>query len=1093
MGSACRRASSRGVIVLGLGGFLALAAPAFAKIPRETPRAPQAKLLAADSWVGKLLGTCVQQGNWILYKPPGAKETKKLPVSECTLPDGQGKEFMSRLCIPIAGTMTLIEKPATCGKNQMCYVGVCKYPKLEILPAQVCSDSDHPDPTFPWIPPTGSGLPSPTLPPDDPQIFQPGNITVSKGAKKTQDYADSCKGPLLIESVCTGAGPQQSQQVKVKCPPNFQCDPQAEMNGITGAACDEICPPPFVDVCSDPGCQQLLIECEDQPPDPCSPIDPANDYPNATIFGSPGNWHIDICLPDGSDVVGHYQCKEGKSNLGITKCEPPDLCFNGLCNGEPPPEPEPQELCADSDPPIPPLGKPFGNPTFFGGISIQGAGLPAANDYCDKQNPYMVWQAKCSPTDPEGYTFGTNPTLCPNDPDGTALVCISGVCVKPSPCQCEAFSDNGVDIPGKAAGTKQDGKPFTAYDQCQGDLLLEAMCEPSSVDCHVYAPTKCVGEEDKIEVCVSVPLGGICKPVDQATCSDTDVEDDKYILGEVSGINKLGEKFEKKDYCVPAFGYEYLEQAQCDTTSTDGYTFKPLDCSPGFCLNGICTPCLDEDPKDSPYKKGLVFVEGEPLHTDYCLNEGEKLLIQASCDDKGALVFGKAEPCPDDTICLLGACVPPNIDKCGGVVVPSDGNVCTTDTCNPATGAPQYNPAQDGTTCDDSNLCTEATVCVAGKCGGGTPVVWDDKNPCTIDSCAPKSGISHLPIVCPAGKTCSPKTGTCEKQILCNGNGVVDLPTEECDKADLDGMTCQDLESIFSGGALACNASCKFDTSGCYVCGNAKYEPTEECEKNPKKYEPAILPKWVQCQDFFPAPATGEVDCDPTTCKFIFICKNPGDPYGSPPKPETPLNTTLPPAACGNWVVDPGEECDKKNVAMKTCKELGYGIGWVTCTPECKLSTKTCYGTPEDPYGPSPDPDYVPTCGNGIKDVDEACEWAKHPVTKVPSPPWPKLCQELGFYSGVSICNENCELDYSMCYGTPGNPFGGTQHCGDGILNPGEECDIPPWSVVKGPTIGNCSSLGYYGGSVKCVGCKYDYESLTCYGWSSDPYGKPPG
>jgi hypothetical protein len=48
------------------------------------------------------------------------------------------------------------------------------------------------------------------------------------------------------------------------------------------------------------------------------------------------------------------------------------------------------------------------------------------------------------------------------------------------------------------------------------------------------------------------------------------------------------------------------------------------------------------------------------------------------------------------------------------------------------------------------------------------------------------------------------------------GNATVDVPGEECDAADLHGRTCADFG--FPAGALACDASCRFDLSACSRC-----------------------------------------------------------------------------------------------------------------------------------------------------------------------------------------------------------------------------------------------------------------------------------
>ena len=56
---------------------------------------------------------------------------------------------------------------------------------------------------------------------------------------------------------------------------------------------------------------------------------------------------------------------------------------------------------------------------------------------------------------------------------------------------------------------------------------------------------------------------------------------------------------------------------------------------------------------------------------------------------------------------------------CEGVEC-DDGNVCTGDACNPATGACEHVPVADGTACDESNECTTG-MCANGECDT-TPV-----------------------------------------------------------------------------------------------------------------------------------------------------------------------------------------------------------------------------------------------------------------------------------------------------------------------------------------------------------------------------------
>jgi hypothetical protein len=42
-----------------------------------------------------------------------------------------------------------------------------------------------------------------------------------------------------------------------------------------------------------------------------------------------------------------------------------------------------------------------------------------------------------------------------------------------------------------------------------------------------------------------------------------------------------------------------------------------------------------------------------------------------------------------------------------------------------------------------------------------TPVVCNDNNACTRDSCDPAKGCIYTPVTCPADQKCDPATGNC--------------------------------------------------------------------------------------------------------------------------------------------------------------------------------------------------------------------------------------------------------------------------------------------------------------------------------------------
>jgi hypothetical protein len=91
-------------------------------------------------------------------------------------------------------------------------------------------------------------------------------------------------------------------------------------------------------------------------------------------------------------------------------------------------------------------------------------------------------------------------------------------------------------------------------------------------------------------------------------------------------------------------------------------------------------------------------------------------LVNADCDD--ALACNGAETCNVGT----GMC------QAGTPVVCSDGNDCTTDTCNEPGGTCTFPPVADGAGCDDGVACSIPDTCQAGACesGGGPDLNGND-------------------------------------------------------------------------------------------------------------------------------------------------------------------------------------------------------------------------------------------------------------------------------------------------------------------------------------------------------------------------------
>lgn len=97
-----------------------------------------------------------------------------------------------------------------------------------------------------------------------------------------------------------------------------------------------------------------------------------------------------------------------------------------------------------------------------------------------------------------------------------------------------------------------------------------------------------------------------------------------------------------------------------------------------------------------------------------------------------------------------------------------DANPCTIDACDARTGI-THTPVANGTSCSDGNVCNGAESCGSGFCQPGTPLQVDDGNPCTVDSCDAVLGVRHVLVA--AGTSCS-DGNACNGLEVCSASGT---------------------------------------------------------------------------------------------------------------------------------------------------------------------------------------------------------------------------------------------------------------------------------------------------------------------------------
>jgi hypothetical protein len=158
--------------------------------------------------------------------------------------------------------------------------------------------------------------------------------------------------------------------------------------------------------------------------------------------------------------------------------------------------------------------------------------------------------------------------------------------------------------------------------------------------------------------------------------------------------------------------------------------------------------------------------------------ERPTLTIQyiGGCNSNGECDDG--DVCNGLETCVASQCVAGTPLDC------DDGNPCTTDTCDPILGCQHANTA-DGTSCADTDLCDGAETCQSGVCTEGAPLVCDDGNACTDDTCVPATGCLY-----------TNNTSVCDDGVACTGNDVCTDGT--CSGVDTcaNGMTCNHATGV---------------------------------------------------------------------------------------------------------------------------------------------------------------------------------------------------------------------------------------------------------------------------------------------------------
>lgn len=257
---------------------------------------------------------------------------------------------------------------------------------------------------------------------------------------------------------------------------------------------------------------------------------------------------------------------------------------------------------------------------------------------------------------------------------------------------------------------------------------------------------------------VALLVQGMCIEGTRVSCS-------------LPGCSKAYKECEFDGYFGPCECYQpaVCTSGTVTTCSLAGCVYATKTCSSGQW--GACTCKCSDDYNPCTTD---AWTGGQCQHTaitNACCNSGSARPAGSSCAD--ANLCNGTETCSSSAQCVAGT--PPSTD---------DGNVCTSDWCDPATGVrhdaltsgccssgiritnlccTSGTAKASGSSCADGNLCNGSETCNgAGQCLTGTPIATNDGNVCTADSCDPANGtVAHTPITSPCCSSVTPLTSAC--------------------------------------------------------------------------------------------------------------------------------------------------------------------------------------------------------------------------------------------------------------------------------------------------------------------------------------------
>ena len=611
------------------------------------------------------------------------------------------------------------------------------------------------------------------------------------------------------------------------------------------------------------------------------------------------------------------------------------------------------------------------------------------------------------------------------------------------------------------------------------------------------------------------------------TCTDTDGGIVPNIAGEVADCPAfgLGPCYLHDDQCLPSGGPTggYLEEWYCaDSVPANESLFCPFGCLDGACLPEPTAACSDGFDNDGDgaidaYDPGCAApddddeTDGSDYDGDTCADAVDAFPTIASPDTDGD---GFHDDC----------------DNCFQIVNPAQedadndglGDMCDASACLPGQAYCEINPLCQAIICPGicENACAGVSACDTNPCDGcsataptcgttcGDGVIngveaCDDGNDDPYDACGTACTLCPVirPLPCPDGQVYNfpgDLDGDGCGDMLCVpaaacGDGTIQ-PGEECDSdaptitiSNQNVLLARQSAGVYGGSGAGFEGITADFTQGTVTLTDSFISPEGFPSSSLQTISlmrqsdgtyigddvlVIVFPNQVwgpilSCQslDSFTG---GNLSCDPATCLFdTFTCAGPA--VGG---------------TCGDGIIQVSEDCDGANwTPIDSCTDFDtFSGGRLSCGATCHFDTSNCIppastcgngvlnageqcddGDTQSGDGCSAACDLEYYCGDGIINPGEECDGTNlGPID---------ACVDLDTFQGGAIsCTTQCRFNTTQCVPPPAGV------CGNGIIEPGEQCDGAVWGPIDA-----CADFDTFtGGTLSCdATCRFNTSSCT--------------